>query len=841
MLAANVSWGCALNTSSFRLSRVLIQLLFFPVILSLAACSGDKGNAGAPGANGLPLASNATALTLEVTSVVLDSGHPVVDFKVSNQDGTGVTGLTSGGLRFTIAKLIPGLPTHWQNYVLTTQTGKSGSGVGRVAVQATRENNGTLVDNNDGSYRYTFNTDIAAITCPDPCKDAYGNALDVSYQAEQTHRLGMQTAGGLPAANAVYTFRPSDGATTGILTRDIVKTDKCNECHDKITAHDARVDTRYCVLCHNPGSQDPDSADPAKDTTPDLQPSVVRASGAVDFKILIHKIHRGENLPSVKLGPDLQALTADDGSGEYAIWGYNSTKHDFSDIAFPQDLRNCDKCHSASDADTPEGDNWKTMLSMEACGSCHDNVKFGVAGLDAGGSDANGHDGGVVADNSECITCHASDGLASTVELAHTNYAKLGGGKFKFEILKVCGADVVDGVTTGAAAACPPATTGPVVVFRVSDPSGGTHAFGNYYDVRSTGTDPEFTTASVPSLNVLMAWNTMDYNNSGATGTKPSRANSVKALTSATSNGDGTFNIVMPDIPAASALVTGTGVVAIEGHPASVGATGAYTEKSMVKAQVAYFGITDGTPVKRRQVIDITTKCDRCHDLLSVHGNNRSDEAQLCVMCHNPFNTDYNARPKDAVTKLLTGTGSDGKDEESVDFKRLIHGIHAAAKTNHDGTDAHGFRDQGLLIYPHDYSHVRFPGVLNKCETCHLPDTFKLMDRTAAGGANWEAPAQNGIEGSTISTIPNATDLASVNSGLADREDDLKISPTAAVCSSCHDGIVEKTHMILNGGLFAATRADIAVNIETCEICHGPGRIASVEYVHSQEFGENIP
>ncbi len=825
-----------MNSQFSRAQQSLSAALIGVFVLFLTGCTGDNGKdgaQGAPGKNGLPYISTVTELNIEVTGVTINSA-PVVNFKVTNEDGIGVTGLTISGTRFTIAKLMTTYPTQWQNYINTTQTATAGPGVGTTAVQATREDSGTLVDNDDGTYTYTFATDITNITCPDPCEDALGNPLDVSYDPTLTHRLGIQTRGELPESNAVYTFRPSDGATTGLTSREIVKTANCNVCHDKLSAHDARIEMKYCVLCHNPGSVDPDSYDPQKATTPNLQPAAIVSSGAVDFKVMVHKIHRGSSLPSVI------------GGGEYAIWGYRGTKHDFSDIVFPQDIRNCINCHDGSDADTPEGGNWITRPSIEACGTCHDNVKFGVAGPDAGGTDPDGHSGGVVTDNSECITCHDVDRIAGSVEASHVVLTKLAAEKFLFEILEICGTAV------DANPVCAPSTVGPVVTFRVSDPTGDdTHCFGTAYDVRSTtgGCEDEEFTNSNSSLNVLMAWNTLDYTNDGGTGTPPARANSVNARTTATSNGDGTFDIVLPNLPDNTVNpglgFTGSGVVAIEGHPAAAGPSGTFTDavRATVKAQVAYYGITDTTPVARRDIINITTKCDRCHDVLSVHGNNRSDEAQHCVTCHNPSNTDYNQRPKD-VDGLLTG-GVDGKDEESIDFRRMIHAIHAAAATNHDGTLAHGFREQGIVIYgygggTHDYSEVRFPGVLSKCDTCHLPDTYKLMDRSAVGGANWVYPAQNGIQGSTISTIPGAT-AGTVAAQLADRTDDLKISPTAAVCSACHDSVLAEAHMTLNGALFGATQATIESNLESCAICHGPGKIASVEFVHSQQFGENIP
>ena len=43
----------------------------------------------------------------------------------------------------------------------------------------------------------------------------------------------------------------------------------------------------------------------------------------------------------------------------------------------------------------------------------------------------------------------------------------------------------------------------------------------------------------------------------------------------------------------------------------------------------------------RRLVVDIA-KCDVCHDVLSLHGNNRTDEPGVCAVCHNPNATDVN-------------------------------------------------------------------------------------------------------------------------------------------------------------------------------------------------------
>ena len=175
--------------------------------LALAGCSGDDGATGPAGPPGPGLAASpgtATALNMEITAVTINSA-PVVNFKVTNQDGAAVAGLTLNDLRFTIAKLVPGsngAPSRWQNYINTAS-----SGLPAGYVRGNRENNGTLVDNDDGTYTYTFKTDITdtAQTCPAaPCIDADGNTLDTSYDASLTHRVAIQTRGSLPMVAAVW-------------------------------------------------------------------------------------------------------------------------------------------------------------------------------------------------------------------------------------------------------------------------------------------------------------------------------------------------------------------------------------------------------------------------------------------------------------------------------------------------------------------------------------------------------------------------------------------------------------------------------------------------------------
>ncbi len=770
----------------------------------LAGCSGNDGAAGPAGQAATPTAaaSTATSLSVSVTGVTISS-PPVIRFRVNDQSGNGATGLTLNDLRFTVAKLVPGAnggPSTWQNYVNTVQSATSN-------IRATAEGgtsgtsiSGTLVDNGDGSYTYTFKTDITNATCPvSPCTNAAGQTLDLSYKPGLPHRFGIQTRGTLPIVNAVYDLQPSTGATTGLYKREIVATTKCNECHNKLAAHGgSRVETKFCVTCHNPGSS----------TTGQIGTSSTNLT--VDFKVYIHKIHRGASLPSV-LGADGVAGTADDGK-------YMIGTSDFSTVVFPQDIRNCTKCHDGANATTPQGDNWKTQPSMEACGSCHDNVNFATG--------AN-HPGGVQISNSTCYGCHSTGGMAGPIETSHSIPAKVAGAKFKFDVISVTG-----GAT-------------PVIQISVTDPTNSNAA----YDIASgtATTNPVFKTPSTSRLAIDIAWNTSDFTNN-ASGTNPAQPLSINPVDAcdgtpiadwscSVSGGVYTLTKSTP-LPAGA---TGTGRVGFEGHTAAQDSTGAWTVSVPVKSVVKDWAIS-GTVTARRTVVDVA-KCDKCHDQLSLHGGNRNDEPQLCAICHNPYDTDVNRRPKTGAGIPDTVAAIDGKKMEAIDFKRMIHGIHAAAKTSLNGaTTLYGFRNKGIVVYgfgnvANDFSDIRFPGILNDCTACHTNTSSTSGVGTYELTGIWDPSSSTfgTVMGSTIDAAPTATDATTLASQLADQTDDLKISPTAAVCSSCHDGTTSQVHMQSYGALFSATQTTISggATLETCAICHGPGRTADVKTMHS--------
>ena len=292
---------------------------------------GEAGGTGLPGADGLPGQDAGTVVdiastpdeilaSLEVTAEVLDitiASAPVVTFSLEDQFGRGIVGIAARRdagsdrlVRFNLIKLVPGTggdPDHWVSYVRDSESG-----------DPDYEADGTLVDNGDGTYVYTFSTDVAAVT-------------DVPYDATLTHRLGGQIGEGslaLEPVNFAHDFVPDGSDVT--LTHIVAHEDSCNGCHDGLSFHGRRRAVQYCVTCHNE----------------DL------AEGEGNLAFMAHRIHSAGTFDVL-----------DD-----AI--------DYSHATYPQDVNNCRRCHDGENEATPDGDDWMNVPHMEACTGCHDEVDF---------------------------------------------------------------------------------------------------------------------------------------------------------------------------------------------------------------------------------------------------------------------------------------------------------------------------------------------------------------------------------------------------------------------------------------------------------------------------------
>lgn len=731
-------------------------LLLGIVALTLGACDGDDGNDGAKGDPGPPGPAapvdiaDADEINASIDDVIIAS-PPVMNFTLVDGAGSPVVGLPPNSIGFTIAKLVPGTngdASAWQSYINRIESAGSGPWPGTEdQVQATTENgaDGTLVDNGDGTYEYTYATDVASVP-------------GIPYDPSLTHRASFEIRGFAPVLNPNYTWQPSSGATSGIFSREIVKDDTCNVCHDQLALHgDGRFTVQNCMGCHNPGSTD------------------AQSTNTVDMTVMTHKIHYGAELPSVQAG------------GEYAIWGFFNIKHDYSGVVYPGDILDCRGCHDENDPETPDAANWFNVPTAEACGSCHDDVDFETG---------ENHATGISATNSECTICH---GGASQLraDLVHVNAAREAAKAFQYNII-----DIVD---TG------PGDT-PTVLFSVTDPTNGDAP----YDIQN---DDPFTN-SQSSLNLDISWDTLALNNlgsgSGSASGAPAQPIRIDVLDggSADPDGDGIFEATAADpIPLGT---EGSGIVAMEGHPGvdldGNGSVG-FNERVPATGASATFAITDGVPRDRAAIVTLE-QCNACHVPLSLHGNNRTDNIELCLTCHTSDTTDIRRRGEAGCDN---NDCIDGKDEETVEFKTMIHAIHAGEEPS--GTRTNGYVAYGFGGSAHDYSEVVFPGNLANCEGCHRPGTYYPVGASALAA-----------------TIDVGADIDSPF-------DDLNITPNTAACWGCHDRPEAVAHMESFGGAFDAVQTvdgtlisqSEGTVIETCDVCHGPGRSSDVGVLHGLE------
>jgi OmcA/MtrC family decaheme c-type cytochrome len=790
--------------------------------------SGAVGGGGTGGTGGVLDLGNADVLAALVeaglplvagiTDVQVQS-PPVMTFTLKTQGGTNVMGLPQGSARGTFVKLIPpqiinaGTPdervqvaSSWQSYINNLTTGTGDNPAVPQALQATREE-GTFEDMGDGTYVFTYVTDVTDVTSPVP----------ISWEPTYTTRAGLEIrisgAGVLNPDNPTYDFVP-DGSSI-VDEKDIAATANCNNCHQRLSLHGGgRFTEDYCVTCHNNGTRDPEGGE------------------SVSMAYMAHSIHASA----------VRGLQ----DKPYIIIGRGGSVDDFSEVTYPQDVRECTSCHKAS-AETPEGDDWATTVNALACGGCHvdtvddddaPRVRLIVDPPDATTGLSTYRMEHIFIDQTfndgACRNCHNNNTFDPPIATAtrHAIVERIVAQDFQYNILDVTMTDVGQN---------------PEVTFSVTNPNDGDSA----YDL----SESPFDNASA-RLAVMLAWPSSDYTNietgSAVAGFRPgSPAQNVSMdplsacvppSATCTDNANGTYTITsLVEVPSG---LTGTSLaVAMEGHPGVVVDPGPPEVRAQipVTGAVSYWAISATGGAGEERVLGVSLeKCASCHgSLLSLHGNNRNNNLSLCVTCHNAQATDIGARAE-----------GDVQGETPIDFKVLVHGIHAA----------------NILVYGfggsvHDYNEVTYPGEINNCGACHInqsyyptnPDTDPRFATTfisdnfnnadfpddvvptapelCIGGTNDGDSCALDIDcpGGTCATNPDRTVT------LANQQDDLNRTANAAACLQCHTGQTAESHAVIPGGAKLSVKQTTDGTllptpgdpnpgaVETCTLCHGQG------------------
>ena len=819
---------------------------------------------------------------------------PQISFALQDQNGNAIKGLADWttksstatvasypNIAFSIAKLIPGTngaPSKWVSYIITTVPSTT---TAAAPTRPSTDNTGTLTDNGNGTYVYKFYRDITKIkddvagmtvTAPNN-KDDLG---DLTYDPNAVHRItiafygnmrgtGTNTADGTNSGvtavpikhpvNFTYDFIPATGkaVTATDPSRKIVATAKCNECHrvlggipglspdeDAAAFHGSnRNNADYCVVCHTDqrryGYTEATMSGNAFTTT---NVRVVDGRAVGNFPNYIHKTHLGAILTKQK---------------------YNYGGLLFNEIHYPQDVRNCTKCHDGSDtstAKTANGNNWKEVPSRLACGACHDGINFatgkGVTLEDARNGltvSQYGHIGGAQADDSKCALCHAAAAIdvyhlpvtppnkGSSLHVAggnnNTNAAWIASNTSRLPEGAIKVSYDIKSVSMNA-------SNQPVMVFRLLQ-----NGARKDLSVFSTATNNPATGRKeiwdnfMGSPSVYWVWSDTqdgitspsDFTASASVYLRGVWDGSVTAGTATISgpDTDGYYTVTRTGttLPATAKMLTG-GL----GYSYNVSSTLPLTQTNLLdypvpdgsglvnagatnktggliviapNAQVVATGYTG-----RRAIVE-DKRCNACHQELGTfteeafHGGQRND-GTTCSWCHTP------------------NRASSGWSADSTVF---IHAIHAAAKREvkfnwHAVSATEGF----WLIH--------YPGILNDCETCHLPDTYAY--NTAAQTTAFP----NRLHRLTASGTLTASDslspwvVAGTNYGTGGAGTNLVTSPTVSVCSACHDSSLARTHMAQNGGSFYKDRTTSLATTETCELCHFVGKVADIKVMHSK-------
>ena len=551
--------------------------------------AGQQGSQGPAGPQGLQGAvAAAPDLKSTITKVTINADRrPVVTFTLTDSKGAPLKiADLDGEPRFGIAYLKVDASTglsQYVNYYTTTVKGNpyTVNGVTKQpalasATQPNLDPIGKFTDNGNGVYTYTFN-----------------QTLPADYTATDTHLLaGQITRGGRTyVANPIYFFVPAGGAVT--VNRLAAQTATCNQCHDPLALHGGtRREFNLCQICHTPQNTDPESGN------------------VVDLKVMIHKIHNGNNLPSTKNGTT------------YQIIGYRQSYFNFSEVAFPDDVRNCTKCHNG-----PQGDMYKTSPNRAACGSCHDDVDFATG---------KNHPGGTQTSDSSCKLCHSAtmtQEFDASVPGAHVIPKRSS---------QLPGVNITVKVSNTAPG------QKPIVVFNIKDKKGN-------------AIEP----TKMTSIAFILAGPTTDY-------AVRFYETNVQQAGKTISVGNGNYQYNFTNAIPTNSSGTGTYALATQAYKAyNLTAPSARINKaSLLNVRdvefndVVYVPVTDAKAVARRTVVDLKN-CQACHTKIDfIHGTARQN-TELCVLCHNPT---FTAAPP---------TGSpNGTARVPIDFKYMIHRIH---------------------------------------------------------------------------------------------------------------------------------------------------------------------
>ena len=186
---------------------------------------------------------------------------------------------------------------------------------------------------------------------------------------------------------------------------------------------------------------------------------------------------------------------------------------------------------------------------------------------------------------------------------------------------------------------------------------------------------------------------------------------------------------------------------------------------------------------------------------LYQHGNTRVDNANMCVMCHNPASSEQNVRTSMGILAngvVDTTKTYDGLVGQTYELKTMLHRVHSAGESTSPQYVI--YRTRGIygwapvesllgpnwaslpcvppsttgnhLVYgatnaaqncqPFNYYEPTYPRLLKDCKACHaaildtagyFPNPTKAVATTLnAGGTTWKTQTDDTLQGASAAT-----------------------------------------------------------------------------------------
>jgi OmcA/MtrC family decaheme c-type cytochrome len=254
--------------------------------------------------------SHSLSITIDPMQNVLPGGTPTFTFHVT-ADGQPRNILTAplGSLRATLAGPNSDFRTYWTSGTTTNPF-----------VQATMAGTGatgtlTAVDAANGVFSYTF---PATAALPANATGSFTVGIEASINSSNPRFATTSPMRAFGVTDAIAQPR-----------RAVIDPAKCNGCHYDLTFHGGgRRGGAYCVMCHNPENANADRISR-------FESSTVLAE-SVDFRVMIHKIHRGEELSQPYILGGNPTPTTTNPAG---------TPMNFGEVRYPRSRAECTACH----------------------------------------------------------------------------------------------------------------------------------------------------------------------------------------------------------------------------------------------------------------------------------------------------------------------------------------------------------------------------------------------------------------------------------------------------------------------------------------------------------------